>query len=159
MGFPGLIVDRYADALVVQLLSAGASTGAILLIGIVQEQSGCARVYERSDTEARDNSKVSPRAAAGSRAATSGRPGAHPRDTAFNTSGCRRAARRPVSFSTSATIAPASATSRAGREILNCFCYTGGFTLAALAGGASSVLSIDSPRTEALELARVAISR
>jgi 23S rRNA (cytosine1962-C5)-methyltransferase len=30
------------------------------------------------------------------------------------------------------------------REVLNCFCYTGGFTLSALAGGARSVLSVDS---------------
>jgi 23S rRNA (cytosine1962-C5)-methyltransferase len=28
--------------------------------------------------------------------------------------------------------------------VLNCFCYTGGFSLQALAGGAASVLSIDS---------------
>ncbi|MCX8018716.1 MAG: class I SAM-dependent methyltransferase, partial [Rhodocyclaceae bacterium] len=32
----------------------------------------------------------------------------------------------------------------AGRRVLNCFCYTGGFSLQALAGGAASVLSIDS---------------
>ena len=32
----------------------------------------------------------------------------------------------------------------AGRAVLNVFCYTGGFTLAALAGGAARVLSIDS---------------
>ena len=31
-----------------------------------------------------------------------------------------------------------------GRRVLNAFCYTGGFTLAALAGGARTVLSIDS---------------
>ncbi|MGE5769916.1 MAG: class I SAM-dependent rRNA methyltransferase, partial [Betaproteobacteria bacterium] len=32
----------------------------------------------------------------------------------------------------------------AGKSVLNCFCYTGGFSLQALAGGAASVLSIDS---------------
>jgi 23S rRNA (cytosine1962-C5)-methyltransferase len=32
----------------------------------------------------------------------------------------------------------------AGRATLNCFCYSGAFSLQALAGGASSVLSIDS---------------
>ena len=32
----------------------------------------------------------------------------------------------------------------AGRDVLNCFCYTGGFSLQALAGGAKSVISIDS---------------
>ncbi|MDD4882139.1 MAG: class I SAM-dependent rRNA methyltransferase, partial [Gallionellaceae bacterium] len=32
----------------------------------------------------------------------------------------------------------------AGKTVLNCFCYTGGFSLQALAGGAAHVLSIDS---------------
>jgi 23S rRNA (cytosine1962-C5)-methyltransferase len=41
-----------------------------------------------------------------------------------------------------------------GREALNCFCYTGGFTLNLLAGGARSVLSIDSS-AEALASAQV----
>jgi 23S rRNA (cytosine1962-C5)-methyltransferase len=41
----------------------------------------------------------------------------------------------------------------AGREVLNCFCYTGGFSLAALKGGATHVTSVDSSG-EALALAR-----
>ena len=41
----------------------------------------------------------------------------------------------------------------AGRDVLNCFCYTGGFTLNALAGGARAAVSIDSSAT-ALALAR-----
>ena len=39
------------------------------------------------------------------------------------------------------------------RDVLDCFCYTGGFTVNALAGGAKSVISIDSSE-EALLLAR-----
>jgi 23S rRNA (cytosine1962-C5)-methyltransferase len=42
-------------------------------------------------------------------------------------------------------------------RVLNVFCYTGGFTLAALAGGARSVLSIDSSR-EALDQGRVNVA-
>ena len=38
------------------------------------------------------------------------------------------------------------------RDVLNCFCYTGGFSIAALAGGARSVVSIDSS-ADALALA------
>jgi 23S rRNA (cytosine1962-C5)-methyltransferase len=41
----------------------------------------------------------------------------------------------------------------AGRDVLNAFCYTGGFSLNALAGGARSVLSVDTSGA-ALELAR-----
>jgi 23S rRNA (cytosine1962-C5)-methyltransferase len=40
----------------------------------------------------------------------------------------------------------------AGRRVLNCFCYTGGFTLAARHGGATEATSIDSS-AEALALA------
>lgn len=41
----------------------------------------------------------------------------------------------------------------AGRDVLNCFCYTGGFSLAALKGGARRVVSIDSSG-DALALAQ-----
>jgi 23S rRNA (cytosine1962-C5)-methyltransferase len=41
----------------------------------------------------------------------------------------------------------------AGRQVLDCFCYTGGFSVNALAGGASSVMAVDSSE-EALSLAR-----
>jgi 23S rRNA (cytosine1962-C5)-methyltransferase len=41
----------------------------------------------------------------------------------------------------------------AGRDVLDCFCYAGGFALSALAGGARSVLAIDSS-AHALSLAR-----
>ena len=46
----------------------------------------------------------------------------------------------------------------AGREVLNVFCYTGGFTLAALAGGAARVVSIDSS-ADALAQARENLAR
>jgi 23S rRNA (cytosine1962-C5)-methyltransferase len=46
----------------------------------------------------------------------------------------------------------------ANRDVLNCFCYTGGFTLSALAGGARSVLSIDSSAA-ALQMARDHVAR
>jgi 23S rRNA (cytosine1962-C5)-methyltransferase len=41
----------------------------------------------------------------------------------------------------------------AGRQVLDCFAYTGGFTVHALAGGAESVLAVDSS-ADALALAR-----
>lgn len=40
-----------------------------------------------------------------------------------------------------------------GRDVLNCFCYTGGFGLAAAAGGAKHVTQVDVSR-DALELAK-----
>jgi 23S rRNA (cytosine1962-C5)-methyltransferase len=40
-----------------------------------------------------------------------------------------------------------------GRDVLDCFCYTGGFAVNALAGGAKSVVAVDSS-AEALSLGR-----
>jgi 23S rRNA (cytosine1962-C5)-methyltransferase len=46
----------------------------------------------------------------------------------------------------------------AGRQVLNAFCYTGGFTLACLAGGATGVISVDSS-APALALGRANLAR
>ena len=40
-----------------------------------------------------------------------------------------------------------------GRDVLDCFCYTGGFTVNALAGGAKSVVAVDAS-ADALALGR-----
>jgi 23S rRNA (cytosine1962-C5)-methyltransferase len=41
-----------------------------------------------------------------------------------------------------------------GREVLDCFCYSGGFSVAALVGGAKSVVAVDTS-ADALEIARL----
>ena len=43
------------------------------------------------------------------------------------------------------------------KRVLNCYCYTGGFSVAALAGGADEVLSVDSS-APALERARAHVA-
>src|SRR4051812_40171009 len=47
-GLPGLIADRYADVLVVQITSAGAERWRDVLLDALREASGCARIFERS---------------------------------------------------------------------------------------------------------------
>jgi 23S rRNA (cytosine1962-C5)-methyltransferase len=150
-GLPGLVADRYADTLVVQLASAGCERWRETLIEILRAQSGCARVYERSDTEGRELEGFA--ASAGLIAgAAADRPleivehairyevdAAAGQKTGFYLD--QRDNRRRVGLLA------------AGREMLNCFSYTGGFALSALAGGARSVLSIDSSGP-ALELAK-----
>jgi 23S rRNA (cytosine1962-C5)-methyltransferase len=150
-GLPGLVADRYAHTLVVQLASAGCERWRETLIEILRAQSGCARVYERSDTEGRELEGFA--ASAGLIAgAAADRPleivehgiryevdAAAGQKTGFYLD--QRDNRRRVGLLA------------AGREMLNCFSYTGGFALSALAGGARSVLSIDSSGP-ALELAK-----
>jgi 23S rRNA (cytosine1962-C5)-methyltransferase len=140
-GLPGFIADRYADTVVVQLLSAGCEKWRDTLIGILRERSGCARIYERSDTDVRELEGL-PESSGLIFGAAAGAPlgivehgvryevdVASGQKTGFYLD--QRDNRRRVGQLS------------AGREVLDCFCYTGGFALCALAGGARSVLLLD----------------
>jgi 23S rRNA (cytosine1962-C5)-methyltransferase len=150
-GLPGLVADRYADTLVVQLLSAGCERWRETLIEILRGQSGCARVYERSDTEGRELEGF---------AASTGLIAGTAADRALEIveHGIRYEVDAAAGQKTGFYLDQRDNRRRMGllahgREMLNCFCYTGGFALSALAGGARSVLSIDSSGP-ALELAK-----
>jgi len=52
-GLPGLIVDQYADTLVLQVLSTGVERFKSILVKSLMQHTGLVRVYERSDTQAR----------------------------------------------------------------------------------------------------------
>jgi len=150
-GLPGLVADRYADTLVVQLLSAGCERWREALIGILRERSGCARVHERSDTEGRELEGFA--ASTGLIAGT-----AAERPLKILEHGIEYEVDVAAGQKTGFYLDQRDNRARVGilaggREMLNCFCYTGGFTLSALAGGARSVLSIDSSAA-ALALAR-----
>src|SRR5205823_10574531 len=60
-GLPGLIVDRYADTLVVQILSAGAERWRNFWAPALAELTGAKAVYERSDVEVRGLEGLAPR--------------------------------------------------------------------------------------------------
>jgi len=150
-GLPGVVCDRYADVVVFQFASAGAERFRDTIVDAVLEATGCGAAYERSDLEVRGLEGLPPRSgpirgAAASTTLTITEHGiqyvvdvAHGQKTGFYLD--QRANRGRIR------------TLAAGRDVLNCFCYTGGFTLNALAGGARSALSIDSSAA-ALELAR-----
>jgi len=147
---PGLIADRYGDVLVVQILASGAERWREVLIAALQDASGCRVVLERSDADVRALEGLQPRVGA-----VAGTPPArvplvedglhyvvdviHGQKTGFFLD--QRDNRRRVRDLAR------------DRDVLNCFCYTGAFSIAALAGGARSALSIDSS-AEALAMAR-----
>ncbi len=53
-GLPGLVVDQYGPLLVVQLLSAGADFWRATLVDLLAQMTGCASIYERSDAAVRN---------------------------------------------------------------------------------------------------------
>jgi 23S rRNA (cytosine1962-C5)-methyltransferase len=150
-GLPGMVADRYADTIVMQLSSAGADRWREAIADALMEVSGAARLWERSDAEVRKleglPAAIGPlrgrreptRVALTENGLTFHVDLEHGHKTGFYLD--QRDNRRLVRMLAS------------GRDVLDGFCYTGGFAVNAAAGGARSVLAVDSS-AEALELAR-----
>jgi len=140
-GLPGLIVDRYGDVLVVALNSAGADKWRDAIVGALLRATGAAHVYERSDSDVRRLEGLEPRVGA--------LHGTPPGSTVITEHGVRLRVDLVEGHKTGFYLDQRdnrrlSRELAAGRRVLNCFCYTGGFSLQALAGGAREVLSVDS---------------
>jgi 23S rRNA (cytosine1962-C5)-methyltransferase len=148
-GLPGVIADRFADVVVVQLSSAGADAWRSAIIAALATTPGVACVYERSDAEVRVLEGLPPVVGV-----AAGRlpPEVRMREAGLvyhvDVAGGQKTGFYLDQRDNRARVGAASA----DRRVLNAFCYTGGFTLAALAGGATSVLSIDSA-ADALRMA------
>lgn len=148
---PGLIVDRYGGTLVAQVLSAGIERWRDVLADSLIEQTGCARIYERSDAEVRELEGLPARTGTmrGDAPAVPMEIVEHGLRYAVDVIGGQKTGFYLDQRDNRRRIRELAS----GRDVLNCFCYSGGFSLAALAGGAPSVVSIDSSGP-ALELAR-----
>ena len=150
-GLPGLVVDRYADVLVAQFLAAGVERWREEILDLLVEVSGCEAVFERSDAEVRKLEGLEPR-------------------TGF-VRGNRNASRCPIvehGLNFRVDVEQGQKTGffldqrenrqrvralAAGREVLDGFSYTGGFAIAALAGGAKHVTAIESS-ADAIQIAK-----
>jgi 23S rRNA (cytosine1962-C5)-methyltransferase len=143
-GLPGLIVDRYGDTLVAQFLSSGAERWKDVLADALLAATGLSRLYERSD--------ASGRALEGLPELSGWLRGDGPAELALREHDWRLAVNIATGHKTGFYLDQrdsrkkfADYTRRLNFErVLNCYCYTGGFTVAALTGGAAHVTSIDS---------------
>ena len=141
-GLPGIIADQYGDTVVVQLNSAGADKWRKAIVNALVLATGCERIYERSDSDVRGLEGLEP---------TVGWLHGEPKETglAIDENGVQLAVDVVGGHKTGFYLDQRDNRAwlrsvAADKDILNCFCYTGGFSLQALAGGAKSVLSIDS---------------
>ena len=143
-GLPGLIVDRYGDTLVAQFTSCGSERFKEVIADALLQTTGLTRLYERSDANVRSLE--------GLPEVTGWLRGEGPTELIL----------QEHSWQLTLDIAKGHKTGfyldqrdsrqrfyqhtafRKFKNVLNCYCYTGGFTLAALAGGAQHVTSIDS---------------
>lgn len=152
-GLPGCIVDRYGDTLVAQFLSAGAEKWKKAIADALLQATGLQRLYERSD--------ASSRGLEGLPEATGWLRGEGPTELVVTEHGWKFGLDIATGHKTGFYLDQRESRLRfadwvrrlEARRVLNCYCYTGGFTVAALAGGATEVTSIDSSGP-ALERAR-----
>ncbi len=150
-GFPGLIVDRYGDYLVMQCLSAGAEFWKRAWAEMLQSLLDVRGVYERSESDVRKKE--------GLEQVTGVLKGeAPPKALAIEENGLQYLVDVYEGHKTGFYLDQRA--NRAmlrslvqGVEVLNCFAYTGGFGLAALKGGAAHVTQIEASG-KALETAR-----
>ncbi|MBQ0936137.1 class I SAM-dependent rRNA methyltransferase [Ideonella paludis] len=143
-GLPGLIVDRYDDILSAQFLSAGTERWKDVLADALLAATGCTRLYERSDSGVRQLE------------------GLEPAKGWLRGGGDTTITLREHSIQLTVDVEEGHKTgyyldqrenralfARMVRQfgcksVLNCYSYTGGFSVAALAGGATEVVSVDS---------------
>ena len=149
-GIPGLIVDRYNQIRVVQILSAGVERWREAIVDAITQFEDCHGIYERSDVEVRQLEGMQPR--------TGHIWGSEPGDRlTISEYGLRYYVDIPNGQKTGFYLDQREnrrlfRDALSGGEVLNCFSYTGGFTVAALTAGVDNVLSIDTS-SSALELA------
>jgi 23S rRNA (cytosine1962-C5)-methyltransferase len=143
-GLPGLIVDRYGDTLVAQFLSAGAERWKDVLADALLAATGLTKLYERSD--------ASSRALEGLPEVKGWLRGEGATDLVLQEHGWKLALNIADGHKTGFYLDQRDSRKKFAdyaqrlnfQRVLNCYCYTGGFTVAALKGGATHITSIDS---------------
>ena len=150
-GLPGLVVDRYADTLIVQLLSCGAEYWKEVIVEELILVTEIENVYERSDATVRHIEGLPLR-----KGVIKGDPPT--KDLVIYENGLKFLI-DPIDGQKTGFFIDQRHNRlllrkfSKDRKVLDCFCYTGGFTVNAIAGNAKQIVAIDSSQ-EALEMCR-----
>jgi len=150
-GLPGLVVDRLGEQLVLQATSAGAARHRDTIVAALQRVTGLGNVYERSDGEIMQLEGLPARS--GTLLGTE--PSA---ELTLQARGVRHAADVRAGHKTGFYLDQRDnrelvRSLARDRDVLDCFCYGGGFALNAALSGARSVHALDSSE-QALALAK-----
>jgi 23S rRNA (cytosine1962-C5)-methyltransferase len=156
-GLPGLVVDRYGDTLVAQFSGCGAEKWKSVIVEALLAQTGLTRLYERSD--------ASSRTLEGLPEVTGWLKGSGETGITISEHGWKLSLDIAEGHKTGFYLDQRDSRQKFAaytrrlqfQSVLNCYCYTGGFTVAALAGGAGHVTSIDSS-APAIERARANVA-
>jgi len=140
-GMPGLVVDRYDDVLVIQIATLGMERLKSVIVDHLVKALSPRSIYEKSDQPTRREEGLPE---------FEGRLyGEEVKTVEIREDGLRflveiQGSQKTGFYLDLREMRRLVRSVAEGRRVLNCFCYTGGFSAAALAGGAVSVDSIDS---------------
>ena len=147
-GLPGLVVDRYGDTLSAQFTAVGVERWKGAIADALLKVTGLKRLYERSDASVRELEGLAPLTGW-----LRGAPAdADDTEIAIHEHGWQLTVDVARGHKTgyyldqrdSRKLFADSVRHFAAQRVLNCYSYTGGFSIAALAGGAAEVTSVDS---------------
>ena len=137
---PGLIVDRYHDLLVIQILTAGMERVREVILEVVKRVIQPRAIYERNDAPPRKLEGLELRKGY---AWGEGETGIWIREGDLDFSVEVAEGQKTGFFLDQRENRQVVKRLAKGREVLDCFCYSGGFALSAAAGGAASVIGVD----------------
>jgi 23S rRNA (cytosine1962-C5)-methyltransferase len=150
-GLPGLIVDRYADWLVVQFLSLGSERWRAPLVDWLVRELAPQGIYERSDVDVREKEGLQQRT--GPLWGPTPPPEVEIEEGGYRFVVDVARGQKTGFYLDQRTNRGRLAAYSWGREVLNAFAYTGAFGVYAAGAGATQVWHVDTS-SEALRLAR-----
>jgi 23S rRNA (cytosine1962-C5)-methyltransferase len=143
-GLPGFVVDRYDDVLVIQCTTCGAERWRDTFIDLLIELTGVKNIVERSDVDIRELEGLSQRSGVVMGEVSSELQLVKENDLIFGVDVLR--GQKTGFYLDQRDNRTWVSRIAADKEVLDCFTYTGGFTISFLAGGAKSVIAIDSSK-------------
>ena len=154
-GLPGVIADQYGDIIVLQLSTAGAFFWRETVIHEIVRQTGCACLYEKSDNDVNrlEGLKDVNQVQYGQLPDSLQMISEHGLEYSFSLAGGQKTGFYLDQRQNRLALQEFSS----GKRVLDCFCFSGGFTMNALRGGAAQVTAVDSS-AEALQLLRLNIN-
>lgn len=140
-GLPGVTVDRYDDVLVGQFASIGAERHKAEIVDALLDLTGAASFYERSDLDVRKREGLEPTRGLLAGPEPPERVAIHEGPVRFEVD--VREGHKTGFYLDQRENRRLVAEAAKGRRVLNTFCYTGGFGVAAQVAGAASVTHVD----------------
>jgi 23S rRNA (cytosine1962-C5)-methyltransferase len=148
---PGLIVDRYGEFLVCQFFTAGIDSFKQAIAECLRDLVSPRGIFEKSEGRVRDEEGLAP--AVGVLAGDAPAELLSIDENGFKFLVDVRQGQKTGFFLDQRDNRSLLSSVAKGRELLNCFSYTGAFSVYGYGGGAAQVVSLDSSKP-ALELAR-----